>query len=230
MASKNASHPYYPRSLRLPDYKPNDKDLTELLSVFFGIVGVFIVLTWLVTGMAKQRLSVTRRLTVCWFVACGLIHSILEGYFSYYHATLASQMDFLAQMWKEYGKGDSRYVSSDTFTVCMERITAVVDGPLAFIAAMAFLQNSPHRYVVQLLLSLCQLYGDSLYFLTEVFEEFSHSEFNHPIYFWFYFIFLNSLWIIIPLSLIIDASAHLISCQAKCDAVATKVKTGKKSR
>ena len=62
------------------------------------------------------------------------------------------------------GKGDSRYVTGDTFMVCMEGITAFVDGPLAFLAAYAFLANKPYRFVVQLILSLCQLYGDVLYF------------------------------------------------------------------
>ena len=97
---RNISHPYFPRSLKLPHFKPNDKDLTELLSTFFGIVAVFIVLTWLLTGRARKPLSLTRRLVVCWFVACGFIHSVLEGYFGYFHATLAGQMDFLAQLCK----------------------------------------------------------------------------------------------------------------------------------
>ena len=99
--AENTTHPYFPRSLKLPHFKPNDKDLTELLSVFFGIVAVFIVLTWLLTGWAARKpLSLTRRLVVCWFVACGLIHSVLEGYFGYFHATLAGQTDFLAQLCK----------------------------------------------------------------------------------------------------------------------------------
>ena len=100
----------------------------------------------------------------------------------------------------------------------MERITAVVDGPLAFLAAAAFLRNSKHRYVVQLLLSLCQIYGDTLYFLTEVFEGFTHGEYLHPLYFWFYFVFLNSLWIIIPFILIVDSCRQLVRCQAVYDA------------
>ncbi|XP_076448551.1 3-beta-hydroxysteroid-Delta(8),Delta(7)-isomerase-like [Babylonia areolata] len=219
---EKVNHPYYPRSLKLPHFKANDKDITELLSVFFSIVGIFIVVTWLVTGRAARKpLSLTRRLVVCWFVACGFIHTVLEGYFGYFHATLAGQMDFLAQLWKEYGKGDSRYISSDTFTVCMERITAIIDGPLAFLSAWAFLANSKHRYVLQLLLSLCQLYGDSLYFLTAIFEGFIHGEYLHPLYFWFYFVFLNSLWIIIPLLLIIDSYRHLSRCQAVFDSNAS---------
>lgn len=100
MAVKNATHPYYPRSLVIPHYKPNDKNAFELVGVFFGIVGVFIVATWWVSGRVKPRLSLPRRIVICWFVSCGLIHGILEGYFSFFHATLVGEMDFLAQMCK----------------------------------------------------------------------------------------------------------------------------------
>ena len=107
--------------------------------------------------------------------------------------------------------------SGDTFTVCMENITAFVDGPLAFLALYAFITNKPYRYIVQLVLSLCQLYGDVLYFSTEIMEGFSHGEVNHPLYFWFYFFFLNMLWIVIPFSLIIDSWKNLNAVQATVD-------------
>ena len=50
----------------------------------------------------------------------------------------------------------------------MESITAFVDGPLSFIALYAFITRAPYKHVAQILLSLCQLYGDVLYFSTEV--------------------------------------------------------------
>ena len=56
--------------------------------------------------------------------------------------------------------------SGDTFTVCMESITSLVDGPLAFLAAYAFLADRSYRHTAQLVLSLLQLYGDTLYFIT----------------------------------------------------------------
>jgi cholestenol delta-isomerase len=100
MAEK-ITHPYHPKDLKLPHFKPNDKGVTELLSTFFGVVGVFIMMTWLISGWAARKpLSITRRLVVCWFAACGLIHTVLEGYFGYFHATLAGNMDFLGQMCK----------------------------------------------------------------------------------------------------------------------------------
>lgn len=34
-----------------------------------------------------------------------------------------------------------------------------------------------------------------LYFYTEHRDGYAHSELGHPIYFWFYFVFMNMLWI-----------------------------------
>ncbi|KAJ6655367.1 hypothetical protein lerEdw1_005559 [Lerista edwardsae] len=72
--------------------------------------------------------------------------------------------------------------------------------------------------LVSLPLILGQLYGDVLYFYTEYRDGFSHSEMGHPIYFWFYFVFMNSLWIVIPFALILDAWKHLSTCQRAMDA------------
>lgn len=62
-----------------------------------------------------------------------------------------------------------------------------------------------------------QLYGAVLYFFTEHRDGYAHSEFGHPIYFWFYFIFMNFLWIIIPLVLIVDAWRQLSAAQTFAD-------------
>ena len=110
----------------------------------------------------------------------------------------------------------------------MERITAVIDGPLGFLAAYAFMSNSPWRYTVQLVLSLCQLYGDTLYFLTEIFEGFQHGEYLHPIYFWFYFFFMNMIWIVIPSFLVIDSWCHIAKVQRENDKITSK--NSRKSR
>lgn len=99
---------------------------------------------------------------------------------------------------------------SDSFVVCMETITAVIDGPLSFATAIAHLTGSRHRYPLQLIVSLCQLYGDTLYMCIEVKDDFIHGEFGHPLHFWFYFVFLNLFWIFVPLILIVQAYRALI--------------------
>lgn len=62
-----------------------------------------------------------------------------------------------------------------------------------------------------------QLYGAVLYFYTEHRDGYVHSEYGHPVYFWFYYIFMNFLWIIIPLVLIVDSWRQLSAAQTKTD-------------
>nr|XP_022301656.1 3-beta-hydroxysteroid-Delta(8),Delta(7)-isomerase-like [Crassostrea virginica] len=201
-------HPYYPRDLSLPGYRPNRIPLSELLGLFFGLVAIALSGTWILAGRYNKQGA--DRIVICWFVACGFIHCVLEGYFAANHETLIGGGSYLAEMWKEYGHGDSRYLTSDPFVVCMETITAVVDGPLSFAAAIAHLTGSRHRYPLQLVVSLCQLYGDTLYMCIEYKEGFVHGEFGHPLHFWFYFVFLNLFWIVVPLLLIIQAYRALV--------------------
>ena len=97
------AHPYLPRSLSIPHYIPNDKSVWELLGVFFGIVSLFVGFIWFYSGKkGRYENSVISRCKICWFMACGLIHTILEGYFSFFHKTLAGEQGFLAQMCKSY--------------------------------------------------------------------------------------------------------------------------------
>ena len=68
-----------------------------------------------------------------------------------------------------------------------------------------------------LLITAGQLYGAVLYFYTEHRDGYAHSEMGHPIYFWFYFVFMNALWVVIPLVLIVDAWGQLSGAQALTD-------------
>ncbi|XP_078242619.1 3-beta-hydroxysteroid-Delta(8),Delta(7)-isomerase [Pogona vitticeps] len=218
-------HPYWPRDLEIPHYIPNDRPMWQILAFLFSVSGVLLILTWLAAGWRTRTmapLGTWRSLAVSWFAICGFIHGVIEGWFSLYHTEIPGDQSFLSQLWKEYAKGDSRYIIGDNFTICMETITAFAWGPLSLWTVLAFLSGQPHRFVLQLVVSLGQLYGDVLYFYTEYRDGFSHSEMWHPVYFWFYFVFMNFLWIIIPSVLILDAWKHLSTCQRIVDT--TKLK------
>ncbi|KAI3357705.1 hypothetical protein L3Q82_016112 [Scortum barcoo] len=214
-----ALHPYWPRDLLLPTYVANDRSMSEILTFLFSVSGAFLLMTWLISGRrgATGRLGTWRRLAVCWFAVCGFIHGVIEGWFSLYYDIIPGDQSFLSQLWKEYSKGDSRYVIADNFTVCMETVTAWLWGPFSFWAVFAFLTNKPYRFVLQLIISLGQLYGAVLYFFTEHRDGYAHSELGHPVYFWFYFVFMNVLWIVIPLALIVDAWGQLSAAQSHTD-------------
>ncbi|XP_018581360.1 3-beta-hydroxysteroid-Delta(8),Delta(7)-isomerase [Scleropages formosus] len=221
--ASGARHPYWPRDLSIPSYVENDRSMAEILTFLFSVSGLMLLAAWFFTGRAVpgprggRKLSGARRLALCWFSVCGFIHLVVEGWFIFYHGTIPSDQSLLSQLWKEYSKGDSRYVISDNFTVCVETITVLCWGPLSIWAVLAFLYNRPNRFLLQLVISLGQLYGAVLYFFTEHRDGYIHSQPGHPIYFWFYFFFLNLLWVIIPAFLILDAWGQLSAAQVLYD-------------
>ncbi|KAF9579737.1 hypothetical protein BGW38_003889 [Lunasporangiospora selenospora] len=227
MAS-HTPHPYYPRMLILDHYVPNELTTIEILILLFSTFGVLILGALFFSYQKRQSsiVGVGQQLTFVWFVLSGFIHLFLEGYFSVRNRTLAGEQTLLAQTWKEYSLSDSRYLSSDSFVVIMETITAFAWGPLAFYTAYAQYADSPARYIAQLILSLGQLYGDILYYLTTIYEGMPHCD-PHPYYTYFYFGFFNMFWIIIPLVLIHNSVKNLYRGMTIAQAAKTTSKSVK---
>ena len=55
----------------------------------------------------------------------------MSGYYIVNRVHLAGMNTLFAQLWKEYTLSDSRYLTLDVFTVCVESITVVSGQPLA---------------------------------------------------------------------------------------------------
>ena len=49
----------------------------------------------------------------------------LAGYYLLHRTNISGMNTLFAQLWKEYALSDSRYLTSDVFTVCVETITVV---------------------------------------------------------------------------------------------------------
>ncbi len=79
----------------------------------------------------------------------------------------------------------------------MESITAFAWGPGSFLIAWGMVNLSAWRYPLMIIVSLGQIYGDVLYYITCILEGLKHSR-PEPLYFWFYFVVVNALWVIIP--------------------------------
>ncbi|KAJ3175621.1 hypothetical protein HDU87_006119 [Geranomyces variabilis] len=215
------THPYHPAALSLPHYTAPQLTRTHILAVFFS--AVFVVL-----GVAYQSIAATRRHTTprrllfLWFITCGFIHSVVEGYFAYNHKAIAGQDAFLAEMWKEYALSDSRYMSADPFVVVMESVTAYTWGPLSFLTAYTIYTNSPLSPLLEFLVSTGQLYGDVLYYLTTLIEGAPHCS-QDPFHFWFYFVFLNAFWIVIPACVMFASGARMVRAVSRAETPAAGV-------
>jgi cholestenol delta-isomerase len=78
-------------------------------------------------------------------------------------------------------------------------------GPLSFVTAALIATDHPLRHSFQVIVSLGQLYGDVLYYATSMFDHYIlNLSYSRPeaAYFWGYFVFMNSFWIVIPLYLL----------------------------
>jgi cholestenol delta-isomerase len=123
-------HPYYPRTLQLPDYVANQRSTPELL-VSAGALFTGLILFCVVLSRFGGKTTSVPRLT--WFLVCGIMHIGFEGYWLYYRDTISARSDLLAEMWKEYAHGDSRYLAADDLLLTLEIMTAVKYSYFCFV-------------------------------------------------------------------------------------------------
>ncbi|XP_050882407.1 probable 3-beta-hydroxysteroid-Delta(8),Delta(7)-isomerase [Lathyrus oleraceus] len=105
-------------------------------------------------------------------------------------------MSFSAIIWKEYSKGDSRYIGRDAGVVTVEGLIAVLEGSTSFLAVYAITTGKSYSYILQFAISLGQLYGTAVYYITTILEGDNFS--TNSFYYYAYYIGANFSWIIIP--------------------------------
>ncbi|MEW5299184.1 MAG: hypothetical protein WDW38_005070 [Sanguina aurantia] len=215
-------HPYYPTDLSLPNYQPLVIPFEQILACFFGGFVLVFGGIWFLTGKYKY-LATTERLLACWFLCTGVIHLVIEGSVvlnsKFYEDTSGN---ILNEIWKEYAKADSRYATRDAFTIQMEAVTAFIEGPACFLIVFAILYRKAFRYVAIMLVSTGQLYGDVLYYATCFHVGVAKHSRPEPMYFWFYYIGVNFIWIVVPSLCIIYAAKHLNKAVKKAGGTDTK--------
>ncbi|GIL46155.1 hypothetical protein Vafri_3201 [Volvox africanus] len=191
-------HPYVPHDLELPGFVPNVLTYETILGVFFGCSALVVLLMFIITGRYKY-LTTTERLLAGWWMCTGIIHFIIEGNVvvnnKYYQDSTGH---ILNEIWKEYTKADSRYATRDAFIITMEAVTAFAWGPLSFLIVVGVLYRTSWRFSAMILVSLGQLYGDVLYYMTCIYEGVHKYSRREPLYFYGYFIGANAIWILIP--------------------------------
>uniref|UniRef100_F6GU45 EXPERA domain-containing protein n=2 Tax=Vitis vinifera TaxID=29760 RepID=F6GU45_VITVI len=195
------SHPYVPKDLKLPGYVPVVLSQSTIVGVY-GLSSLLVVsVIWIISGRFPKTSKIDR-LLMCWWAFTGLTHAILEGYFvfspEFYKDKTAC---YLAEVWKEYSKGDSRYAARDAGVIAVEGITAVLEGPASLLALYTIATKRSYSYILQLTISLGQLYGTAVYFITSYLDgdNFAASAY----YYYAYYVFANAFWVVIPSLIVI---------------------------
>ncbi|CAD7695950.1 unnamed protein product [Ostreobium quekettii] len=211
-----APHPYVPEDLELPGYHPQVVGYELLLGVFFSGCLIVGLATWWAAG-AIWKLGTGDKLVCCWLIISGLTHMVVEGpvvvFGDFYKS---SSGNVVMEIWKEYCKADSRYCTRDACTIVMEFLTAFGEGPGCVLAAYGIVKRSSWRHMAAILVVVCELYGDVLYLGTSWFDDF---KWNRPelLYFWGYFIAVNSIWIVVPLLVILHQGRGIMAAVAQFD-------------
>ncbi|XP_047053476.1 probable 3-beta-hydroxysteroid-Delta(8),Delta(7)-isomerase [Lolium rigidum] len=194
------AHPY--SSLEdLPGYVPPRLSLFEIAGPFLGASLLVLATVWLLSGTVQphsRRLSKADRLLMCWWAFTGVTHVLFQGFFLFTPDFFTrNNPNYFDELWKEYSKGDSRYVARDTATLTVEGIMVLLQGPGSLFAVYAIASRKSYSLVLQFAVSLGHLYGNTVYYTTAYLDGFNFSA--SQFYFWVYFIGANSSWFLIPL-------------------------------
>jgi len=161
-----------------------------------------------------------------WLAFDGMIHLSLEGSFLYlstFGRTVITSEGPFAQMWKEYARADARWGVSDPTVVSLEILTVLGAGPMCFYILKQLASNDPARHYWIVVLSTAELYGGFMTFAPEWLTGSPNLDASNALYLWVYLFFMNFLWVIIPLGLMVDSYEHIAKA-LRLQQATTKVK------
>ncbi|XP_038617569.1 emopamil-binding protein-like [Tachyglossus aculeatus] len=173
-----------------------------------------------------RRAAAADRWALTWLCYDALVHLTLEGPFVYISltGTVAESDSILASLWKEYGKADARWLSSDPTIVSLELLTAVLDGILALMLIYAIVKEKYYRHFLQITLCVCELYGGWMTFFPDWIVGSPNLNTSNWLYLWVYLVFFNGLWVLVPSLLLYQSWVGIKKMQLK------KLNPGKKRK
>ncbi|KAK4179279.1 putative 3-beta-hydroxysteroid-Delta(8),Delta(7)-isomerase [Triangularia setosa] len=207
------SHPYYPTDATVPFYAANTTPLLAILFSFAGLIAGFVFTCLAASKHVNPKLQRSDLAVISWFALCGFLHLFFEGYFVLNHKVMAGSQDLFAQLWKEYGLSDSRYLTADPFMIWIETLTFLIWGPLSLLTVYLITaeQNAP-RHITQIVVCIGHLYGVALYYGTcHYIEKYQGLRYSRPewVYYWGYYAGMNAPWGVVPLLLLWQSAGEI---------------------
>ncbi|CAG8577293.1 3927_t:CDS:2 [Acaulospora morrowiae] len=184
--------------------------LAVTLLFLFSLISSFIFLPF--SKNAKTKSTSFERFVFIWLLWEALIHIIIEGPFVYMSVmgSVEKSNGIMADMWKEYGKADSRWLTSDPTIVSVEIPTSIFLGPLSIYVLYLLVTNHPSRHYWQLVLCICDIYGCWITFCPEWLTGNQKLHTESFMYFWVYLVFFNGLWVLIPSILAYQSWTYIV--------------------
>lgn len=153
---------------------------TTVLSLLLTVVLLSSAYAVSLAVLPARSTTKTRGIYI-WHIFNSLTHLILEGSFLYYSLVAWSPVASdanptlygnpavsygtkfstapLARLWQEYSKADVRWAEADVVVVCIEVITVLVGGPLAFLVSEMVRKGEARRWFWMTILATGEIYG-----------------------------------------------------------------------
>jgi len=177
-----------------------------------AVAGIAIVATTAARKLLPKNAPWQDRCTFIWLTFDALIHFIFEGSFialSTFGRTVDTSSGIFAELWREYAAADSRWAIADPTIVSLELLTVFGAGPLSAYIAYQIVKGDPTRYYWIIVLNVAELYGGWMTFCPEWLTGSPALNTSNALYLWVYLVFMNVIWVVIPVWLMFDAYKHI---------------------
>ncbi|KAF5367801.1 hypothetical protein D9757_010347 [Collybiopsis confluens] len=183
----------------------------------FSLLGVLIIGLTARTAsksLLSRRATSRDRFTFIWLAFDAMIHFTYEGsflYLSVFGRTVNSSSGPLAQMWREYAAADFRWGTADPTVVSLEILTVLGAGPMCCYILKQLVNDDPARHYWIVVLSTAEIYGGWMTFCPEWLTGSPNLDTSNWLFLWVYLVFMNVIWVVIPLWLMYDSYHHIAS-------------------
>ncbi|KAI0266084.1 Emopamil-binding protein [Gloeopeniophorella convolvens] len=198
----------------LEDTSPHSVFTATSAASLAGVAAIAVTASTAARALLPKGAPWQDRATFIWLTFDALIHFIFEGSFlwlSTFGRTVDTSVGPLAQMWREYAAADSRWGTADPTVVSLEILTVLGAGPMAAYIVYQIVKNDPARHYWIIVLSTAELYGGWMTFCPEWLTGSPSLDTSNALFFWVYLVFMNTIWVIIPLWLMYDSYTRIAS-------------------
>ncbi|KAF8827508.1 hypothetical protein HHX47_DHR4000259 [Lentinula edodes] len=196
----------------------------------FSLLGVIVVGIAAHIGsklLLPKNASTKDRFTFIWLAFDAMIHFSFEGSFLYL-SVMGRQVNTstgpFAEMWREYAAADLRWGNADPGIVSLELLTVLGAGPICCYILKQLVNDDPARHFWIVVLSTAELYGGWMTFCPEWLTGSPNLDTSNWLYLWVYLVFMNVIWVGIPIWLMYD-SYHYIAQAVRLNRASIKSKT-----
>ena len=158
--------------------------------------------------------SIAELIVMQWFAIDAFTHFFIEGLYIYFAVTGSAEKSTspLAFLWREYGRADKRWMThADAAVMSVEIPTVFLMGPGALLCLYATIKRSNWKHIAIILVSWCEIIGGWYTFAPVWINDLFHPKVPSPLdmsspwLFWVLLVFMNGVWVIVPLILLYDA-------------------------